>query len=166
RETAKRAPQRPALIADDNTTLDFAAIDAASDRLAAALQRLGVRRGDRLVAMLESSAEMVVGFWACLKAGAVFVPVGPATKEDKLAFLLEDSAAACLIAPAALAARIAPIRAAAAGLRAVIWAGDAKEGESLAAILDGPADSPADPGLIDQDLCLIIYTSGSTGRPK
>ena len=44
--------------------------------------------------------------------------------------------------------------------------GPAPEGRSLGAVLAERDARPTDPGLIDQDLCLIIYTSGSTGQPK
>lgn len=164
--TARRSPDKLALVCGDER-MTFATVDALSDRLAAALQDMGVARGDRVVAMLENGPEMVVALWAILKAGAVFVPVGPATKGDKLAFIVSDSEAAALIAPAQLCQR-AEEATRTPSLKAVIWAGDHPQasGPRLEAILEGGARKPRDPGLIDQDLSLIIYTSGSTGQPK
>src|SRR2546428_196772 len=104
RNSARLTPHRPYLITADEQA-SFGGIDRDSDCLAAALQDAGVGRGDRVVVMLENSAEMVIALWATLKAGAVFVPVHPATKEDKLRFVLTDSGARCLIAPVALAER-------------------------------------------------------------
>jgi len=167
RDTALRTPDKTALVIGDDR-LSFADLDRASDRLAAEFQRCGVRRGDRVAAMLENSAEMVISLWAALKAGAVFVPVNHATKGDKLAFILADCETACLVAPAQLHSRVVPAMALAPSVHTVIWVGDAAEaaGPRLADILVAPSQPPADPGLIDQDLCLLIYTSGSTGRPK
>ena len=52
----------------------------------------------------------------------------------------------------------------------MIWSGPADVGAdgetTLGSILDGPHSSPADPALIDADICAIIYTSGSTRLPK
>jgi amino acid adenylation domain-containing protein len=145
----------------------FLDIDQASDRLACALQRMGLRRGDRVAAMLDNGIEMVIALWSAMKAGGVFVPISPGTKPDKLGLLLSDCAASVLIAGSRLRQQIAA--AAAHGVScSVIWADDATDtgGMRLADIIRGPYVSPHDPGLIDQDLCMIIYTSGSTGRPK
>ncbi|MBY0431809.1 MAG: AMP-binding protein, partial [Rhodospirillales bacterium] len=74
----------------------------------------------------------------------------------------------CLVAPAQLHQRVMPALADAPAITALVWVGEHAEavGPRLAGILAGPHRRPADPRLIDQDLCLIIYTSGSTGRPK
>ncbi len=167
RDSAARFGGKPALIVGTQSH-SFAEIDRCSDQLACALQRVGVRRGDRVGVMLENSAEMVIGLWAALKAGAVFIPINHATKADKLAFLLEDSGAAVLVAPTSLRQRVRSATADLATLKDIIWAGEAPGPGALhlSAILAGPHDAPQDPQLIDQDLCLIIYTSGSTGKPK
>ncbi len=146
----------------------FRDVDEKSDKLAREFQRLGVRRGDRIAAMLDNSIEMVVALWATLKAGAVFIPVSPGFKAEKLAFLLSDSGAVCLLAHAHLRTLVKDSVAQATYSGALIWVGTNKEegAQSLEDILSGPHGVPADPNLIDQDLCLIIYTSGSTGKPK
>lgn len=166
RDAARHFPDKPYLIVGTNT-YSFRSIDSSSDRLAAAFRRLGVRRGDRVAAMLDNSAEMVIALWATLKAGAVFVPVSPGFKADKLTFLLNDSGSVLLIAPLALRERVAEATQPPYAGK-VIWVGDGAAGTELrfSDLLDGPDRPPEDPGLIDQDLCLIIYTSGSTGGPK
>ena len=64
----------------------------ASSALARLLRARGVRRGDRVALFLDNGIEMVVGVYAALRLGAVFMPVNPLTKEDKLAYLLNDCA--------------------------------------------------------------------------
>lgn len=166
-DTAQRFPDRAAVIAAGECR-SFRNIDADSDRLASALQRHGVGKGDRVAVMLENSAEMVVALWASLKAGAVFVPIPAATKPDRLEFILADADAAALIAPASSRQSILAASARTPSLHAVIWVGEptAAGDLSLGEILAQPHQRPHDRNLIDQDLCLIIYTSGSTGRPK
>ncbi|MGE5516831.1 MAG: class I adenylate-forming enzyme family protein [Bacteroidota bacterium] len=166
-DAARRHPDKIAVIAADRAT-SFRVLDEDSDRLAAALQRLGIRRGDRVAVMLDNGVEMVVALWASLKAGAAFVPIPAGTKQDKLAFILADCEARCLVAPETSRHPVVAACESSLSRPAILWVGDAAAGgeNTLAGILAQPHQRPADPKLIDQDLCLLIYTSGSTGRAK
>lgn len=166
-DTARRFPDKTALIAGGEAWT-FGRIDRDSDRLAAELQARGICRGDRVAALLDNSAEFVVGLWAALKAGAVFVPINHGIKAEKLAFILADAGVACLFALSSLRSRVVQAAAEGHGGPQVIWVGEAADAgaSTLDAILAQRGRTPADPGLIDQDLCLLIYTSGSTGLPK
>lgn len=167
RDSARQSPAKPAVIIS-NQAHSFQEIDEASDRLGWEIQRLGLRRGDRVASMLDNSIEMVIVLWATVKAGGVFVPVSPGTKSDKLGFLLADSGAAVLVASADLRERVEEATTRVSFKGVTIWVGGKIEvtGTYLSEILARPHQPPADPGLIDQDLSLIIYTSGSTGSPK
>ncbi len=138
-----------------------------TDRLAGFLQAHGVRRGDRVALLLPNGLEMVVGIFAALKAGAVFMPIGPSTKAAKIRYLLDDSEPTCLIAHGSLSGEWREPASACSSLRCVIEAGG-KAGKGAFgwdAALDfaGAADPVP---CIDQDLAAILYTSGSTGEPK
>ncbi|WP_448192526.1 class I adenylate-forming enzyme family protein [Azospirillum sp. sgz301742] len=167
-ETARRAPDKVALIAG-TARRSFAELDADSDAVAAALQRQGVRRGERVAIMLENSVEYVIAFFGVMKAGAVYVPVNPSTKADKLAYILTDCGVRALVAPTALARNVLPALAEAPTVHATLWVGPvlpALDGAaSMSEVLEAPS-TPADPGCIDQDLAAILYTSGTTGKPK
>ena len=93
RDSARRLPGKTALVAGQ-ARLTFAELDVMSDRLAAALAARGIARGDRVVIFLDNCCEAVVAIFAVLKAGAVFSPVNPSTKADKLAFILNNCRAA------------------------------------------------------------------------
>lgn len=169
-ETAARDPERTALIAGESRR-SFAGLDRDSDAVARCLRSAGVARGDRVAVMLENSIEFVAGLFGALKAGAVFVPVNPSTKSDKLAYILTDGDVRALIAPAALARQVIPATLEAPGLAATLWVGagvpaGAPGGLSYAETVAAPHERPTDPGLIDQDLAAILYTSGTTGKPK
>jgi len=167
RDTADRLPERTAIIASGRTH-DFREIDEKSDRVAVEFQGLGIRRGERVAAMLDNSVEFVVVLWATMKVGAVFIPINPGVKADKLAFIIVDSGAAVLVASAQLRSRIDDATALASFKGTTIWTAHVSDatGPNLAEIMDRPYEVPKRPCLIDQDLCLIIYTSGSTGNPK
>ncbi|MBP2232160.1 amino acid adenylation domain-containing protein [Azospirillum agricola] len=168
-ETAARTPAHTALIAGD-ARRSFAELDRDSDAVACALQSAGIGRGDRVAVMLENSIEYVAGLFGALKAGAVFVPVNPSTKSDKLGYLLADCGVRALLAPSALARQVLPALSDLPTPPAVLWVGAAlppeTEGLLYADALSAPHRVPAAPGLIDQDLAAIMYTSGTTGRPK
>ncbi|KAA0680898.1 class I adenylate-forming enzyme family protein [Azospirillum brasilense] len=174
-ETAARRPHHTALIAGENA-VTFAELDRQSDAVACALQSAGVVRGDRVAVMLENSIEYVAGLFGALKAGAVYVPVNPSTKADKLAYILTDAGVRALIAPAALARQVVPAAGEAPHLATTLWVGPAVPagagGLSFTDIVATHPDpqsggtKPQNRGLIDQDLAAILYTSGTTGRPK
>ena len=66
-----------------------------------------MQRGDRVATLLDNSVEAVVAIYAALKCGAVYMPINPLTKRDKLAYLLDDSRAVALCQPCRSAGRVA-----------------------------------------------------------
>ncbi len=158
---------RTALIADGRS-YSFGELLEAAERLAGALRRRGVGRGDRVAIFLENSWACATAIFGTLIAGGVFVLVNPQTKADKLAFILKDSGARALIAEGALEAVALEALGRLEEPPAVIFAGRYAAGtaESLEAVL-AAAEPPAEPApVIPLDLAAIIYTSGSTGTPK
>src|SRR6266850_1177913 len=95
-DTAERLADKVALICDGQR-LTYGQIDCMANRLANALIAQGVRRGDRVVVVLNNSVEAAVSIFAILKADGVFVVVDSTMKRDKLKFILNNSRAAALI---------------------------------------------------------------------
>ncbi len=174
-QSARRHPDRTALVCGARRPT-YGGIEEASNRLAHALIREGVRRGDRVAIHLENSVEAVLAIFAILKAGAVFLVVHHTTKADKLLYVLNDSRAAALFTDAARLAEIRDHTAPAPHLRAAFVSGSDATGppdrglrsvsmESVLRRSDAPREPPPK-RRIDLDLAALIYTSGSTGRPK
>lgn len=92
RETARRHPQRPAFIGEDRS-LDFAQLDEATERLAAALLELGLEPGDRAIFQLGTTVETTIALLACFKAGIVPVCSLPQHREIEIGQLTEQSGA-------------------------------------------------------------------------
>ena len=158
-QSALRSPDKIALIAGERRWT-YREIDALCNRFAITLAAAHVKRWDRVVICLENSMEMIVAIFATLKLGAVFVPINPTTKSEKLAYILKDSGARCLIADVS---RINVHRIVSdSGVEAVVPQTDVPTSMKASAGL--PA-KPAGTG-IDMDLAALIYTSGSTGMPK
>ncbi|RMV73553.1 hypothetical protein ALP05_05289, partial [Pseudomonas caricapapayae] len=101
------------------------------------------------------SLELVIGLLAIIKAGGAYVPLDPDYPEERLAYMMQDSAIGLLLTQRALLQRL-PVP---------------PQVQSLC--LDQDTDwlaacSTANPVNLShpQNLAYVIYTSGSTGKPK
>jgi long-chain acyl-CoA synthetase len=74
RETARRAPDRVALVWQDQT-VTYGELDHRVDLAAAGFQHLGVRPGDRVAVVLGNVPQFVEAYFGALRAGATVVPL-------------------------------------------------------------------------------------------
>lgn len=146
----------------------FAGLDAEVERAAAALSGLGVRAGDRVAIATGNHPDIVVGFLACMRLGAIWLGVNLALASPEKAYLLRDAEVGVLIAQPDVVDALAPHRADLGDLRHVVVCdparGDRDEWRALVDAAD-PEHRPA----IDIDPfapAAIAYTSGTTGFPK
>lgn len=158
-QSASRYPDKIALVCGSQS-YSYAALLVKCHALAAQLEARGVSRGDRVAIFMPNSVDAVASIYATLMIGAVFMPINPQTKSEKLRFILRDARAAALLADAALAPVYEPALADGPSECTLILPVDAAEAHCEPAVL------PDDGGAIDEDLAAIIYTSGSTGDPK
>src|SRR5262249_51862503 len=96
RDSARRCGDKIALVAGD-ARVSYRELDLASDRLAGALAEHGIARGDRVIVFMDNCHEAVIAIFAALKAGAVFSPINPSTKAEKLAYVINNCGARALI---------------------------------------------------------------------
>jgi long-chain acyl-CoA synthetase len=167
RDSARRFGDKIALVVG-GARLTYRELDRASDRLAGVLAARGITRGDRVIVFMDNCREAVIAIFAALKAGAVFSPINPSTKAEKLAFVLDNCRARALITQEKLRAVASAALAETPSIALTVIAG-AREplrgAVSFEAALAAEAEPPGNPG-IDLDLAMLIYTSGSTGFPK
>jgi amino acid adenylation domain-containing protein len=150
---AARRPDAVAVIFGDET-LTYRELDRRSSRLAHALVRRGVGPGDKIGLHAPRSIAMVVATLAILKAGCAYVPLELAYPANRLAFMLQDTAAKVVIATGPLPDDLAL---GGASLLRLDLEGDAIAAESdVAPVVARSGDS----------LAYVMFTSGSTGTPK
>jgi long-chain acyl-CoA synthetase len=92
RSAATQWPWRNAIIFG-GSEVTYQELDQLSDRFAAALSSLGVKKGDRVAIHLPNCPQFAIAYFGLLKVGAVFVPVSPLLAEREFLFQLNDSGA-------------------------------------------------------------------------
>src|SRR5207249_7500777 len=146
--------------------MTYADLDASTDRVAAALAKRGVKKGDRVTLFMPNSVEFVLAFYVTLKAGAVVNPINALSKEREVRFQVEDSGATAVLYYEALAPIVDAVRGDLTGVRAF-----AVTGASAPAGVERFDDLVAEAGNVSvrtamTDLAALPYTSGTTGFPK
>ena len=148
----------------------FAQAYSLSAAFAAALvERMGVRKGDRVAILSRNNPQWMMAFVAVTSIGAVAVPMNAWWTTEELDYGFEDSGAKVVLADRARIERLAPI-AAKHGLEII----SVDDGEGLALPHTPFVDLVADfrdmtmpaVDVAPDDYATIMYTSGSTGHPK
>src|SRR5581483_11115120 len=129
-----------------------------ANQLARYLRGIGVKPDARVAIGLERGWEMVVGMLAVLKAGGAYVPLDLSYPEERLQFILEDSA------PVALLAR-SDLRGLPSVISETVQIFDPGNEFMFEDLPDTNLDR-AETGVDPECLACVIYTSGSTGEPK
>ncbi len=168
-ESARRFPDKLALISEGRR-LTYAEVEAEANRVARALRAMGVRRGDRVALWLPNGVAEAVAIFGVLKADAVFVPLNPTLKVEKLRHILADSGATVLVALRRHAGTFAALMESLPALRGILAVGKGgalPEGvHAYESIVPAQEPTPPPSQAIGVDLAALIYTSGSTGLPK
>lgn len=94
---AEKFPDHTAIIFFDHK-MTYRELDAAATRFAAALQGLGVKKGDRVMIYMPNTPQFVIAFYGILRAGAIVVPTNPQYVPRELAYQASDSGSETIIA--------------------------------------------------------------------
>jgi malonyl-CoA/methylmalonyl-CoA synthetase len=156
-------PGKPLIELAGGTRVTYAQMRDLVEQLASHLVRSGVVPGDRVAVQVEKSWQNLALYLACVRAGAVFLPLNTAYPLAELEYFLGDSQPRFVVCRPedeaglrGLCARLGPAP--------VESLGSEGNGSLLAASADAPIVSVVDRG--PDDLAAILYTSGTTGRSK
>ncbi|MCP4806627.1 MAG: acyl--CoA ligase [Proteobacteria bacterium] len=165
RDTAAARPDDPALLGDSRQ-LTWAELDAEVDRVAALLLSIGVAKGDVVGFMITKRPEVVTGFLACARVGALYAPVNFKLHPDHLRDQFRTADIQCVFTETQFDELLRGLLPGITDPRRVVYVGErGRHGEThydqQASMAPGAAVevSPDDP-------CYLNYTSGTTGRPK
>ena len=143
----------------DNSSLTYAELGAAADRVAQMLREAGVVRGDRVGICAPKSPGTVAAIHGILSAGAAYVPVDAASPPDRNAGIFRDCGAAAVIASTSLIDRLVEgIISSPVDVRVI--------DDRLSLLCLRGAGNASSAETSAEDVYYILYTSGSTGQPK
>ncbi len=170
-EWAARDPERLAIrqVLENGSCRDWShlALNRAANRLANALEGLGLNRGDRVALLLPQIPQTAIAHLAAYKTGAIAVPLAALFGLEALRYRLSDSGARVLVTDTAGLAKLAEIRADLPGLDLVISVDGPETGVfGFEDLLDKASDTYRTLATTPDDPALMIYTSGTTGQPK
>ena len=156
---------RPAWFeADTDTTLTFGQFKSQVDRLAAGLQRAGIRTGDRIGVVGKNSLAFFQLYGAAAALGAIVLPINWRLSADEVAFNLNDCAPKMVFADEEFGAVITSLR---GQLASVERFGNLNATGPLEPFEDLLDEAPfsADPVASDAGF-VIIHTAAVAGRPR
>ncbi|MDE4537196.1 non-ribosomal peptide synthase/polyketide synthase [Pseudomonas sp. ITEM 17296] len=147
---AQSYPDAVAVICADQQ-LSYAQLEDRANRLAHHLIGLGARPEVTVGVALERSVEVIVAFLAVMKTGAAYVPLDIDYPQERLQWIVEDSAMHLLLTSSGLRERFPEVEHCVALDRLAL----AEQAASVPEV-----------SVMDDNLAYLIYTSGSTGKPK
>ena len=172
--------------------LTYRQLEALTDRFAAALYALGVRKGDRVAVMLPNTPQFLIAFYGAMKAGAIVVNTNPSYTAREMKFQFADAGAETVILLSQSYPNLqqiqkeTPIRRViitdihdfvAAPFKGLVKRTLKKEGHLLEVqpqagvyfltdLLTKHPPSPPQVEVTADDVALFQYTGGTTGVPK
>ena len=148
----------------DGTVWTYADIEATSARYANLMRERGVASGNRVAVQVEKSPRALILYLACLRAGAVYLPLNSAYPDRELDYFLDDAEPRMVVVrPESLPGLTALCERHGAGEPLTLGVHD--DGtlvEASRALSDRFDTVERGPG----DLAALLYTSGTTGKPK
>ena len=170
RRSARRNPDKLA-IACGETRWTYAEFDAICSRVAGALSRHGIGKGERVAVLARNSHAFAALRFALARLGAVLVPINFMLKAEEVAYILRHAGASMLATDTGLAALAREAAALDTKVRDFLWLPSEDPTDPVPGMLrfDEFARGNVEPPEVDLqtgDLAQIVYTSGTESTPK
>lgn len=165
-DSARRHPHKVA-IDDRGVTVSYAELERRSDELATSLARAGYAVGDRVATVSGNSADHVVLFFACAKAGLALVPLSWRLTASELGPLLRTTRPALVVAEEAMMRLVRESLEVLPASPPVVTPGTTGIEATVPTRVLEPGEAwPDQRDATDDDAVLVIFTSGSEATPK
>ena len=165
--TSAICPDRAAIIFEGKK-YSFAELSERSNRLADALSKLGIKKGDRIGILQVNCNQYVEAYFATAKIGGIFVPLNFRAKADELTHMLSNAEANVLFIGERYIDLVNSMRPKLPTVKHYICIGGKAEGilsyDEL--LVSGSPAPKAFAQIDDDDPSVLMYTAGTTGLPK
>src|SRR5258706_671225 len=171
RRARRLYPDREAVV-DEDLRLTYSEFGSRCDRWSAALQQLGVSKGDRVAYIAPNTYAVLESFYAVPEIGAVLVPINYRLIADDFAYIIEHSGAKVVCVHSDYLEDVERFRHELPEVKYVVALEGLTEPLREAGWLNYEsmlANAPETfirPPIAEDDLLTINYTSGTTSRPK
>ena len=186
--SARRYPNKPYLVFYD-TPITFSEFHDEASLVGGFLEkRCGVKKGDRVLLLMQNSPQFCISYYGILRANAVVVPLNPMNLTEEIAKFMTDSGASTILVSQELYPRALPLVKTGALKHTIVavYSDYLKRPTEMPvpdfitterAAISGPGvtlwkdvlASGEEPGPLTagpDDLCVMPYTSGTTGTPR
>ena len=156
--------QKTFLELHDSHLISFADVNRLSAQLANKLNELGLQPGDRITAQVDKSAQAVLLYLACIRAGLIFHPLNTAYTLKELDYFLEDAQPTLFVCGSKRADEATELTG-----KHKIQLVETLEANGTGTLCEDIADYDEHFETVvrdGNDTALLIYTSGTTGKPK
>lgn len=162
---SRRFSDKPALVFEGRT-LTFGELNSRVNRLAGALARRGVKRGDKVAVLMFNRLEVLESYFACHKMGACPVPVNFRLVPSEVGYILRNSEAVGLIVDESLEPLAREVMGGSSTFILTLNSDPLPGADSYEGALALESDVEPDVVVGEDELAFLMYTSGTTGLPK
>jgi acyl-CoA synthetase (AMP-forming)/AMP-acid ligase II len=166
---AKERPTKPAILFKEEK-ITFSDLNTLSNRVGNRLLNIGVKKGDRIVLLLQNSPEFVVAYFAILKIGAIAVVLDFRLSPAEMEPIFRETEVTAIITSVRQKVFIDRMQKMVPSLQYIVVTGTEGEGirdwHSYEEIIEKESSEKISIPLQEEDESLYLYTSGTTGRSK
>jgi malonyl-CoA/methylmalonyl-CoA synthetase len=148
----------------DGRKITYGEVETLSAQMANVLVQLGIKAGDRVAVQVEKSPDAILLYLACIRAGAIFLPLNTAYTPAEIDYFLSDAEPRLFICDPAHLDKLSSI-AKKAKVSHILTMGTKADGSFLDQVKAASSQFQSIERGPD-DLAAILYTSGTTGRSK
>ncbi len=149
-------------------TITWREFDERANRFANGLLSRGVKKGDKVIHLMNNSIDWLVVYFGILRTGAWVVPLNFRFTSSDIEYCCDVAEPVLFVFGEEFADRVGPIREGFSSVKHFICAGEKVPpyAESFSKVLAGSTPTPAGISITWNDPCGLYFTSGTTGQPK